>query len=89
MNREIEEELDSRTIDIPYINSSPQRDAWGQPPASYFHIEVRNGIIFGQPIEGIYIPAASAEGAVEDQEEKLVEELSQWEALSIESWNEF
>lgn len=72
-----------------YVNSNPYLDAWGQPPASYFQIEVINGIIKGQLIEGMYLSTSSVDELISEEDQRLRSELTTWEALGIEDWLNF
>lgn len=83
---------DSRTASIekpvsPYVNSLPHLDAWGQPPASYFNLQVVGQIIEGQLIEGIYVINTSA---CENRDlMDLHAEMTQWESIGIQDWINF
>jgi len=83
---------DSRTASLektvsPYVNSLPQLDAWGQPPASYFNLQVVGQYIEGQLIEGIY---ATNTSSIENRDlMDLQAEMTQWEALGIQDWINF
>jgi hypothetical protein len=72
-----------------YVNSNPYVDTWGQPPASYFQIEVINGIIEGQLIKGTYISTSSLDEVASEDDQKLNSEILLWEALGIEDWMNF
>ena len=70
-----------------YVNSSPFLDAWGQPPASYFNLQVVGKNIEGQLIEGIYVINTSAR-EYRDLMDMYVE-TTRWEALGIQDWTNF
>lgn len=83
------EVLDSRTIvagseERLYGGSeSPSRD-WGQPPASYYYLDVIGGTLYGQPTFEAFF-AYMADDLVVVLDSELKAEFEAWEAASDEA----
>lgn len=52
MNRQL---VQSAQQELPiYMSSTPLDESWGQLPASYYTLNVVNGIMYGRLIDGVY-----------------------------------
>ncbi len=71
-----------------YVTSEPRNSYWGQPAASHYAFAVVGNRLFGQSIEGIYVPSRVDE-EVPQTDGRLASEFASWEAASDEALSNF
>lgn len=87
-------DLNSSTTEVEfapsaYVSSAPARDAWGQPPASHYAFILKDGVLFGQLVAGVYRQSRASEVSVSALAAELAAEFAALEKASDEALMNF